>query len=117
MRLVQQANQSPFRCAVIPFKGNSNSRYGFIDTGQHLRDEKVYVSVEAAFEIGKLIGWSPPSHKRGLEAENAALKARIDQLEAELLEADKFKDSIDYIGREQMKPYKKPGRPKKEATA
>lgn len=114
MKIVQQANQSPFRCAVIPFKGNSTSRYGFIDTGQHLRDEKVYISVEAAFEIATLIGWSPPSQKRGLTTENAAKQARIDQLEAELAEANKRLEAIDYISTGPMKPYKKSGRPKKE---
>lgn len=115
MRLTQQANQSPYHCAVIPFMGNSNAS-GFIDTGQHLGDEKVFVSFEGAVEIAKAIGWCPPSQRKGLEAEVARLTAALDQSKADLREADKFADAIEYIGREQLKPYKKSGR-KKEVGA
>lgn len=113
MRRVQQANQRPFRCAVIPFMANSNAS-GFIDTGQFLGDEKVYVSFEGAVEIAKEIGWVGPSVSRGMEAENARLQAELDQAKAELADAQHYIDSVEYVARGPMKAYKKPGRKPKE---
>jgi hypothetical protein len=113
-KVVQQAVERPFRCAILPFIGNSNAS-GWIDTGQRLELEKIYVSFEGAAVLGDLIGWVPKSHVRAHEQENASLKARIEQLEAELQEADKFREAVNYLSKDgQMKPYAKSGRPKKE---
>jgi hypothetical protein len=115
-RAVDQAVHRPNRCAVLPFLGNRNCS-GFIDTNQRLDLEHVYVSFEAAYELAKFIGWSPPSHLREVQQENASLKARIEQLEAELQEADRFREAVNYLSKDgQMKPYAKSGRPKKEAV-
>lgn len=117
MRLVDQAVARPFRCAVIPFLSNQNAKGGFIDTGQHLDREHVYISLEAAVEIAKFIGWSGPSEVRARDEEVARLQAALDQAEAERDEAQAYIDSIEYVARGPMKPYKKPGRPKKETLA
>src|SRR3954469_8777959 len=107
MRRVQQASIAPFRCAVIPFMGNQSAS-GFIDTGMDLIgvDPHVYVSFEGAVEIAKEIGWFGPSVVRGLEEELATPQARIEQLEAEVAEADRYRDSIDFIATGPMKAYK-----------
>lgn len=116
MRVVDLPSRPPHRCAVVPFVGGSNARAGFFDTGMDV-DGRVYISrAEAGVQIAEAIGWHPPSKVRALEEEVAAQAARIEQLEAELAEADRFKESIDYIAGEQMKPYKKAGRPKKETV-
>lgn len=116
MRRVQQATQRPFRCAVIPFLGNSNAS-GFIDTGMFLQDEKVYISFEGAVEIAKEIRWVGPSERRELQAQNAALQARVDQLEQEIREADKLIEASKYsLEKFGSKVQSKPGRKKKEAT-
>jgi hypothetical protein len=118
VRFVDQATLPPHRCAVVPYVGNANALSGFIDTGMELDREHVYISVaEAGTAIARAIGWSPPNVVRALEAENAQLLKRVEELEAEVAEADKFKESIDYIGRGPMKPYKKSGRPKTKVEA
>lgn len=96
MRLVQQANQRPFRCAVIPFLGNSNAQ-GFIDTEQYLGmdDDKVYISFEGAVEVAKCIGWRGPREYKGLEDRVVELEAKIAQLEREVKEADSFADAAE----------------------
>ena len=97
MRYVQHAAIAPHRCAVIPFIGNSNGR-GFIDTGQDLRgwDPHVYVSVEAAEEMAKFIGWSPKTAEQAVQVKLAERDKRIAELEAELAEADRFRDAATY---------------------
>jgi hypothetical protein len=115
MRRVQQASIAPFRCAVIPFMGNQSAS-GFIDTGMDLIgvDPHVYVSFEGAVEIAKEIGWVGPSVVKELEDNYSFIASRCEQLEAELAEANKHLDAIDFIATGPMKAYKKQGRPKKE---
>lgn len=114
MKIVQQAAIRPNRCAVIPYIGNTNAA-GFIDTGMDLDLEHVYVSFEAVCEMAKMLGWSGPSVVRGLEAQLAALGAEFDQVKAELTEANRQLDAIDYLSSAgQLKAYKKAGRPSKE---
>jgi hypothetical protein len=114
VRLVQQANIRPHRCAVIPFMGNSNSA-GFIDTGNDLDLEHVYVSYEAVCEMAGMLGWAGPSALKQRDAQIASLQARVDQLQAEVEEADKFAEAAEYtLGKFGQKVQRKPGRPKKE---
>lgn len=115
MRLCQQANQAPFRCAVIPFMSNSNAS-GFIDTGQFLGDDKVFVSFEGAVEIAKTIGWQGPSARRAAEQENAALRAELDQVKADLAEAERQIEAIDFLGSKDFITRQKRGPKKKEPT-
>lgn len=118
-RHVDSAALFPHHCAAIPFLGNSSARAGFIDTGMEIRgvDPHIYISMEAAQEIAKFIGWSGPSTARGLQGEVARLTAELDQVIAERDAAQQYIDSIEYVARGPMKPYKKSGRPKKEANA
>jgi hypothetical protein len=118
MRHVDQAVVRPFRCAVIPYLGNKNALGGFIDTGQSLDREHVYISLEAAVELAKFIGWTGPSAVKAKDDEIVALRSRIEQLEAEVREADKFAESAEYtLARFGQKVQRKPGRPKKETPA
>lgn len=117
MRRVQQANQRPFHCAVIPFKGNSNAS-GFIDTGQFLGDDKVYVSFEAAVLLAKEIGWVGPSSKKADESRIAELEREVNDLRAQLQDADKLVSAAEYsLTAFGGKLQKKPGRPKKEPVS
>ena len=117
MRVVDQAAMPPHRCAVVPFISNSNAKAGFIDTGVDLDRQRVYISrAEGCVQLAQAIGWHPPAVVREKDAEIAALQARVEQLEAELAESNRTLDAIEFIGRGPMKPYKKPGRPKKETV-
>lgn len=121
MDIVQTAQLPPHHCAVIPFMANSNAS-GWIDTKHDLpcpcgNAEHVYVSFEGAAELSKMIGWVPKSHVRAREQENASLKAELEQVKAELQEAEQQLTAIDYLSKHgQMKAYAKAGRPKKEVT-
>jgi hypothetical protein len=115
MRVTQQATERPFRCAVLPYIGNSNSS-GWIDTGCYLDREKVYVSFEAAAEMAKEIGWVAPSQRRELEAEVALLRSRIEALESEVGEADKFAEAAEYtLAKFGQRVQRKPGRKERVA--
>lgn len=118
MRVVDQAARPPHRCAVVPFVSNSNARAGFIDTGMDV-DGRVYISrAEAGVQIAEAIGWHPPSKVRAQEARIEELETELDDLRAQLQEADKFAEAAEYtLGRFGAKVQKKPGRPKKEAVA
>lgn len=95
MRIVQQAALRPHRCAAVPFIGNSNSKLGFVDTGQDLPgwDPHVYVSVEAVCEMARLIGWQPRMVQAEMDRRLAAKDDRIKALEAELAENARLVDA------------------------
>lgn len=114
MRLVDQAVIRPMRCAVLPYKGNTNSA-GFIDTGSELDLEHVYVSFEAVVEMATMLGWSGPSAVRGLNEQIAALEAENDDLRAQVQEADRFAEAAEYtLTRFGQKVQNKPGRKAKQ---
>lgn len=118
MRIVDHPAIRPHRCAVIPYLGASNAS-GFIDTGMDLDREHVYVSFEAVCEMAKMLGWVGPSVAKGQEARIAELEAEIDDLHAQLQEADRFAEAAEYtLGRFGSKVQNKPGRkPKTEKVA
>jgi hypothetical protein len=115
MRVTQQATERPFRCAVLPYIGNSRAS-GWIDTGSYLDREKVYISFEAAAAMAKEIGWIAPSQRRELEAEVALLRSRIEALESEVGEADKFAEAAEYtLAKFGQRVQRKPGRKERVA--
>lgn len=117
MQYIEHAVARPYRCAVLPYIGNSNGA-GFIDTGSEIASEHVYVSLEAAAEMARFIGWTPPSEADALKGEITALRAKLDQAEADRREADKFAESAEFtLAHFGQKIHKKPpGRPKKESA-
>lgn len=116
MKIDQHATVRPFRCAVLPQIGNSNS-LGFIDTGSDLDLEHVYVSFEAVFEMARMLGWHPPVTVRELQSELASLTAELDQVKADLAESERTITAIDFLGSKDFVKRNKPGRkPKTEVT-
>lgn len=113
MRWVDQAITRPHRCAVFPQVGNG-SGHMFIDTGNELDLEHVYISDVAAEEIAKAAGYVPPLAVRQLEAERDDLQQRLALAEAELAEADKFQSHVDGLRRHGFTIGRAPGRPKKQ---
>lgn len=113
MRWVDQAITRPFRCAVVPYVGNG-SGHSFIDTGQDLDLEHVYISDVAAEAIAQMAGWVPGYQFQQAEAQIAELNERIDALEAELAEADDFKNHMDGLMKHGYVPKRAAGRPPKK---
>lgn len=112
MRWVESAPVRPQRCAALPYIGNSNSQYGFIDTGAELPgfDNHVYVSVVAVREMAKLIGWDDPSlWKPGLERS----QARVAELEQQVAELQEQLAAVQVLKSAGYTAARKPGRPPK----
>lgn len=113
MRWVQQATMAPHRCAAVPFIGNSNTRRGFIDTGMDLHgwDPHVYISVDAVEQMARMVGWEPVHVSRQQAQKAHELQERITELEAQLAEAERFREAAEYTLQSfGAKVHKKPGR-------
>lgn len=80
---------------------------GFVDTllTPALVDPRVYLSVSWIEECARKLGMEYAS-----ESESAALEARVEQLEAELADADKRLEAIDVMESAGFTARKKPGR-------
>ena len=115
MRWVDQAMTRPHRCAVVPYVGNGRGN-AFIDTGQDLDLEHVYISDVAAEHIaGVMLGWVPPRVVADKDARIAQLEADVAARDELLAEADQFADAIDGLTKRGMVVRKQPGRkPKKK---
>jgi hypothetical protein len=113
VRTVDQAAMPPHRCAVFPQLGNSNAR-GFFDTGSDLDRQRVYVSFVAVCEMARELGWIGPTQRRGLEDEIASLKAEMEQVSADLEEAERQIAAIDFLGSKDFVTRQKKGPKKKE---
>lgn len=115
MRFVQRAEIRPGRCAVLPQIGGDHP-LGFFDCGEMPGfDNRVFVSVVAAEEMARKLGWTPPVERQELEARVAALEGEVDRLGEEVREADRFAEAAEYtLGKFGEKVRRKPGRPKKQ---
>lgn len=121
MRWVPQAALPPHRCAVVPFKGNSSTVKGFIDSGMDLPgwDPHVYISVEAVEAMARMVGWEPV-HVAKRQAEKVVkLEAQVAELKAERQEFERFREAAEYtLGTFGAKVKAKPGRkPAERAVA
>jgi hypothetical protein len=94
VRWVPHAAMRPHRCAVIPFVGNSSSKYGFLDTGMDLPgwDPHVYISGEAVLEMMRAFGFDRPTADPRVKT----LEARVQELQVKLAEAAKFREATEY---------------------
>lgn len=114
MRWVDQAITRPHRCAVLPYVGNGRG-HAFLDTGQDLDREHVYISDAAAGEIARMLGWVAPAHVKALAAKVADLEQRLAQSEAEKAVLAEFKENVDGLGKHGLMLKKVSGRkPTKE---
>lgn len=109
MHFVEVAAFRPQRCAVVPYIGAHHPN-GFIDTGNELDGNRIYISLVGLAEMARVARIIPPAVP-DLTDELSAANSRISELEAELEEAQKFRDAAEYtlstIG---QKVRAKPGR-------
>lgn len=118
MRWVPAAVVRPHRCALIPFVGSHHPR-GFFDYGTEMQafDGHVYVSVVAAEQMARHLGWVAPGDVVNANRRVADLEARLERAHAE---AETLREQLGAVrvlknaGFAQSNP---PGRPKKKAVA
>ena len=94
MRIVDVAEAPPGYCAVL---GRSDGPY--IDTGSSIPeyDPRVYVSLEAVKEMAKMIGMVPEEQYNEALDLNTGLEAACNDLEAELKEANRELDAVEFL--------------------
>jgi hypothetical protein len=71
---------------------------------------RMYLSVSAAMDLGRLVGLVAPEKLEALESENASLTSELDQLRAELEVARAQLSAIDVIESADFRARKKAGR-------
>ena len=100
MRLVDRPVFKPMRCAALPYVGQTHQHARWIDTGSELDgfDNHVYLSSLAVEEAAKLLGFPSRSEHASAKADLASaletvrkLRARLDELEAQVAAIDKLK--------------------------
>lgn len=118
MRFVERAITRPSRCAVLPYVGANHPR-GFIDTGSELAgfDNHVYVSVVAAEEMARMVGFVPGHRLKEIEAERDAALLELAQAREDLAVAERHLEAVDLLESKGFTARKKPGRPKREEAA
>lgn len=82
MHLVEVAAFRPQRCAVIPYIGAHHPN-GFIDTGNELDGNRIYISVVGLAEMARIARIIPPAVP-DLSGDLEVSEARVAELEAEL---------------------------------
>lgn len=113
MRRIDKLPPGAGPCAVIPYMGSDE---WFVDTGMVLVgiDKHVFVSKTACEELGKFAGFVPAAVLDAAAEANVGLLARIEQLEAELADAEAVVSAIDVIESRDFRARKRPGRKPKE---
>lgn len=114
MRLTDKPHHSPYRCAAVPFIGQTSENARWVDTGAELDREHVYLSDHAVREAMKVLGFPAPEEHDALSHQATRLSARVIELEAKLTEQQSYIDSIDVLASAGFRARKKPGRPKRD---
>lgn len=116
IRLVDQCRLYPSHCTVFPQIGPAHP-LGYFDSGQtSAAGERGYVSVLAAAEMARLLGFQPVGNGRLHEGVIDRLRARIVELEAQLSERDAQITAVHTLKLAGATEGRKPGRPAKVAA-
>ena len=107
----------PGQCAV---NLSSEDPGGFVDTLLTVPavDPRVYVSRQAVIDMGRLFGFPEPAEVDELRQANRELSSMVEDLKAQLQEADRYAEAAEYtltatFG-DKTKIRHKPGRKAKE---
>lgn len=89
---------------------------GWFNTGHALQmpDPHCWISMTGARIVAKWAGWVDPADHAAMVAENAALKARLDQAVEEISDLRKFREQIDGLAAAGMNVVKTGGRPSRQ---
>lgn len=115
MRRVDRPQLPPHSCAFTLLGTDPD---GFFTTNTVIRglDPTAYVSATAVKTAAAQLGWLSPENHGELVASLDEYERRVEDLEAQLAEADKLITSIDVFESAGYTARKKAGRPKKEAV-
>lgn len=105
---VEAAERSPFHCCVT---GSNDGP--LIDTGNTLHgyDHRVYIGAKGVDRVARFAGWTPPDERALLDERISELEAKVQQLEEEVAEADRFRDATEYtLSKFDTRVRNKPGR-------
>jgi hypothetical protein len=110
--LVDRPTIPPGHCIV---NHSSEDPGGFIDLGQSaLIDPRIYLSRQAVIDAGRMFGFPTPEEHDDLIATVEKLSRLVEDLEAQLAEADKYAEAAEYTLRatfgDDTKIRQKPGR-------
>ena len=97
-------------CSAIPFIAKDPEGFFNFQIDNQFADP-VYCSATAVKEMAGKLGWASPDVVERQAEENATLRARVEELEAELAEADRFQQNIDGLTRSGYMVKRAPGRP------
>lgn len=117
MRLVPRALTSPSRCAVLPYIGPDHPD-GYFDTGSELPgrgdqfDSHVYVSVVAAREMARMLGYHSPEAMQAVQEVCENQRAELELAREEIERLEVVLGAIDTLESRDFRARKKPGRPK-----
>jgi len=112
VRFVERAEIRPSRCAVLPQIPGNHPR-GFLDTGSEMLgglDNHVYVSVVAAEEMARKLGWQSPEDAQELRDELEAVARERDRLQDEVDDLNRDFEAIDVLQSKGFTTRRKPGR-------
>lgn len=116
MHLVEVAAFRPQRCAVIPYIGAHHPN-GFIDTGNELDGNRIYISIVGLAEMARVARIIPRAVP-DLTAELEEAQARVAELELEAEEHARFREAAEYtLSQFGAKVRNKPGRKPEKAVA
>jgi hypothetical protein len=117
MHLVDRPTLLPGHCIV---NLSSEDPGGFIDTLNTVPviDPRVYVSRQAVIDMGRMFGFPDPAEVDELRRANKELASMVEDLKAQLAEADRYAEAAEYtltatFG-DKTKIRHKPGRRPKE---
>jgi len=108
----------PHQCACIPFIRGRHQK-GFFDWGHDFPvvDGRVYVSVEAAQQMARFMGWTPKRSTDPLERELQAVKDAHAATLAELEQAKSELAAVQVLKNGSFRQQGAPGRPPKKTPA
>ena len=111
MHFVEVAAFRPQRCAVVPYIG-AHHPGGFIDTGNELDGNRIYISLVGLAEMARVARIIPPAVP-DLSGDVARARARVEELEAEVGTLQSQLAAVEVLKQGPFTQTRPVGRPKK----
>ena len=111
MRLVDRPNIRPARCAIT-----GSPQGPFVVTGTRVQHPYPVYTIPGIVKLGRFVGMVSKEDHEALGAERDALEAEVAELRAQIADAERFKENVEYTLRQFGQTVKtKPG-PKPKAA-
>lgn len=103
-------------CTAVPFVAKDDEGFFDLEIDNQWADP-VYISATAVKEMARKLGWLSPSNREDLVNDLEQRDLRIQELEDELAEADRFQQNIDGLTKTGFMVKRAPGRPTTKKAA